>query len=236
MPLPIVSTPTYEMTIPSTQETVTYRPFLVKEEKVLLMAAESKNSKQIVNAMRKVFGACIESKGFDITKLPMFDLQYILLHLRSKSVGELAEANLTCPECSTPTPFSVDLSKVEVTTPEDHNCKIQLTDDIGIIMRYPTYEMTEVITKLDEESIDGIITMLAYCIDKIYDAENTYDRKDYSDKDIETFVEQLTQGQFQKIQKFFDTMPSIEHEVDFKCVKCKHEQKMVLRSMEDFFS
>ena len=238
MSLPIVRAPKYELTIPSTKQKVKFRPFVVKEEKILLMAAESKNQKQIVNALRDVLGACIDSgkDKLDVLALPTFDLQYIFLKLRSKSVGEQVDLTVMCPSCEAVNPAQVDLTEIEITYPEGHVTEIQLTDDVGITMRYPTFEMMEKQKNIDTENIDSIIDILSMCIEQIYDKENVYGRKDYTDKDFQEFVYSLTQNDLVKMQGFFDTMPTMQHELNFTCVKCEAKEQVILRSLDDFFT
>jgi hypothetical protein len=238
MSLPIVKAPKYELTIPSTKQKVKFRPFVVKEEKILLMAAESKDQKQIVNALRDVLGACIDSgkDKLDVMGLPTFDLQYIFLKLRAKSVGENVDLTVMCPKCEAVNPASIDLSEVEITYPEGHTTKIQLTDDVGIVMRYPTFEMMESNKEIDTENIDSIIEVLSMCIDQIYDKENVYGRKEYTDTDFQEFVYSLTQQDLVKMQGFFDTMPTMKHELNFTCIKCGEKETVILRSLDDFFT
>ena len=222
MPLPSVSTPKYELTVPSTKEVVKFRPFLVKEEKILLMASESKDQKQVVNALRDVLAGCITSENkLDVMTLPTFDLQYIFLKLRAKSVGEVSELTVLCPKCESVSPAEIDLGDVEVTFPEGHAKEIPITDEVGLVMRYPTFEMME---------------SQSMCVDSIYDKDNIYTRKDYSDNDFKDFVYSLTQSDLTKMQQFFDTMPNMEHELKFMCTKCKEQQSVVLRSLDDFFT
>ena len=235
MPLPTLKTPKYELTIPSTKEKIKFRPFLVKEEKILLMAAESQNPKEIVEALRNVFATCMDSKKLDVSSLPTFDLEYIFLKLRSKSVGETVEATVVCEECGATTPCSVDLSSVEIKYSDGHESKIEFTKDIGVIMRYPNFEMSVQISS-EEESIEDVVTILALCIDKIYDKDNIYSRNDYSDDEFEEFVLSMTQSEVNKMKMFFDTMPKMEHTVHLKCPKCEKESDIVLRNLNDFFT
>ena len=238
MPLPSVSTPKYELTIPSTKKKVKFRPFLVREEKILLMASESKNQKQIVNALRDVLAGCIDSgkDKLDVMSLPTFDLQYIFLKLRSKSVGEIVDITVKCPKCESVNPTQLDLSEVEISYPEDHVKEIQITDAVGIVMRYPTFEMVEGNKNIDTNDIDSVIDVLSLCIEQIYDQENVYGRKDYTDKDFKDFVYSLTQSDLTKMQSFFDTMPAMKHELNFTCIKCEAKESVTLESLDDFFT
>jgi len=239
MGLPIIKSPKYDLVIPSTKQKVKFRPFLVKEEKVLLMAAESKNQKQVVNALRDVIGACVDfgkDKKVDIMSLPTFDLQYIFLQLRSKSVGEQVELTLQCPSCKGVNKTSVDLSLVEINYPEGHKTEIQLSDEVGVVMRYPTFEMLDSVQSLDTSDISSVIELIVICIDKIYDAENIYTRKEYSNDDFTEFVYSLTQSNLEDMQVFFNTMPNMEHEISFNCEHCDKEEKVILRGIEDFFT
>tara|TARA_Y100000310_G_C20570846_1_gene757934 strand:+ start:160 stop:870 length:711 start_codon:yes stop_codon:yes gene_type:complete len=236
MPLPTLKTPKYELVIPSTQKKVKFRPFLVKEEKILMMAAESQDPKEIVEALRNVFSACVDSKNLDVSTLPTFDLEYIFLKLRSKSVGETVEATVPCESCGGTIPLTINLSEVEITFTEDHDNKIEFTKDIGVFMRYPNFEMSTEITEGDEESIEEVVHIISMCIDKIYDKDTVYDRNDYTNTDFEEFVMSLTQAEVNKMKVFFDTMPKMEHTIHTKCQKCESESDVVLRSLSDFFT
>ncbi len=236
MPLPTLKTPKYELTIPSSQVKVKFRPFLVKEEKILLMAAEGSDPSTMITALQEICGACIEQKNFDILSLPTFDLEYIFLQLRSKSVGEMVDASSRCTKCDGVVPFEFDISEVSVIFPEDHTDKIELSKEIGLNMRYPTWSMATDLSGVDTDSVDNIFKILTWCIEKIYDKDTVYDRTDYTDSEFEDFVMSLTQPDLTKIRSFFDTMPYIEKKLVTKCPKCEHEDTRILRRMEDFFT
>ena len=235
MPLPTLKTPKYELTIPSTKEKVKFRPFLVKEEKILLMAAESRDPKEIFESLTTVISECIDKKNLDINTWPTFDLEYVFLNLRSKSIGETVEISTQCEECNETVITSVDLSKVSVSYNDKHDSKIQLSKDIGVFMKYPNYELTSTVVT-DGTEIETLIKLVSMCIDKIYDKDTIYSRTDYTDDEFEDFVLSLTQSDLDKIKQFFDTMPSMEHTETAKCLKCNHETTLEMRNLNDFFT
>jgi hypothetical protein len=233
MTLPTISAPRYTLTLPSSGKTVSYRPFLVKEEKMLLMAAESKDSGQITKSMAHVLNSCIDEK-LDIDDLPMFDVEYLFLQLRSRSIGESIDLSFKCEGCDIEFKKKIDLSQIEVKKDDNHEANIPLQDGIGIIMKYPRYGDVASM-EMKDESMDPM-KMVYLCIDKIYDSEKVYEAKNYSESDLEAFIDSLNQSQMQKIQDFFTTMPKIECEIDYGCAKCNFEKKLKLNSLSDFFS
>ena len=234
MPLPVLSTPTYELNIPSTGQTVQYRPFLVKEEKILLMANEGGEPAEIVRAMKQIIESCIQN-GYNTDNMPLFDVEYIFLKLRSKSVNEISEVGFRCPECDEVIKIEVDLSEVEVISNENHSNKVELTDDVGLIMNYPQLDSINM-NNLEDTDIDTIFDVVSSCIDSIYQGEEIYDGKDYTKDEIAEFINNLTQQQFQKVQEFFDTMPKLSHTVQYDCSKCDYNQPLVLEGLQNFFA
>lgn len=234
MPLPVLSTPTYELTIPSSGQTVQYRPFLVKEEKILLMANEGGEATEIVRAMKQIIGNCIQN-GYNTDNMPLFDVEYIFLKLRSKSVNEFSEVGFRCPECDEVNRVQIDLSSVEIFTDDAHSNKVELTNDIGLIMKYPQLDSINM-NDLQSTDVDTIFNVVSSCIDSIYQGEEIHDSGDYTREEISEFINNLTQEQFLKIQQFFDTMPKLSHTVPYTCNKCEYDEPLVLEGLQNFFA
>ena len=234
MPLPVLSTPTYELTIPSSGQTVQYRPFLVKEEKILLMANEGGEATEIVRAMKQIIGNCIQN-GYNTDNMPLFDVEYIFLKLRSKSVNEFSEVGFRCPECDEVNRVQIDLSSVEIFTDDAHSNKVELTNDIGLIMKYPQLDSINM-NDLQSTDVDTIFNVVSSCIDSIYQGEEIYDSGDYTKEEISEFINNLTQEQFLKIQQFFDTMPKLSHTVPYNCSKCEYDEPLLLEGLQNFFA
>ena len=234
MPLPVISTPTYELNIPSTGQAVQYRPFLVKEEKILLMANEGGETSEIVRAMKQIIGNCIQD-GYNTDGMPLFDVEYIFLKLRSKSVNEISEVGFRCPKCDEVNKIEINLSEVEIETDNTHTDKIELTDDIGLIMKYPQLDSINM-NDLQDTNVDAIFDVVSSCIDSIYQGEEIYDSKDYTKEEISEFINNLTQEQFQNIQQFFDTMPKLSHTVPYDCSKCEYDEPLIIEGLQNFFA
>ena len=237
MALPKLNTPSYELEIPSTDEKVKFRPFLVKEEKILMMAMESQDQKQIVQAVKDIVSACTYDK-LDIDNMPMFDVEYVFLQIRAKSVGEVSKIKVLCPDDKkTYAQTEIDLTKVEVQVDEGHTNKIELTKDTGLIMTYPTFKTMDSLgdTKLKSENMLDVISS---CILQIYEGkgEKVYDAKDQTKAELVEFLEQLNSTQFSEVRKFFDTMPKLKHDVKVKNPKTKKESKITLTGLNDFFA
>ena len=236
MALPKLTTPTYELEIPSTDEKIKYRPFLVKEEKILLIALESGESKDIINAVKEIVSECTFGK-VDLGILPMFDVEYIFLNIRSKSVGEVSTLRLLCPDDGeTYANVEVNLNDVQVQVDEGHNNKIELTDEMGIIMTYPNIDSyTE--SGITDITASNMLDVIGTCILQIYDkgGEEVFEAKDQTKKELVEFVEQLSSKQFADLQAFFDTMPKLKHEVEIENPKTKVKSKVVLQGLSDFF-
>tara|TARA_R100000808_G_scaffold25095_1_gene61839 strand:- start:4680 stop:5378 length:699 start_codon:yes stop_codon:yes gene_type:complete len=231
MALPKINVPTYELTIPSTQQQVTYRPFLVKEEKILLMANQDENdTDQMIRAMRQIINNCILMNNFDSEQLPIFDIEYIFLKLRAKSVGEISEVGFRCPKCETINKVEINLEQVEVKTFEDHTNQIQLTDTIGVILKYPDMDSIS-----GETEVENVMNILSKSIESIYEKDEIHSASDYKPEEISEFIDGLTQDQFEKMQKFFETMPKLSHETEYVCSNCNHHQKLVIEGLQNFF-
>jgi hypothetical protein len=236
MALPKLITPTYELEIPSTDEKIKYRPFLVKEEKILMMAMESKKSADIVQAVKDIVSECTFNK-INIDHVPMFDVEYIFLQIRSKSVGEVSKLRLLCPDDKkTYAECEVNLNEVEVQVGDDHTNKIELGNGMGMIMKYPTIDSFKE-SGIQDINAGNMLDVIGSCVLQIYEEEGkkTYDSKDQTKKELIEFIEQLNTKQFKDVQSFFDTMPKLKHEITIKNPKTKKESKVTLTGLNDFF-
>ena len=236
MALPKLNTPTYELEVPSTDEKIKYRPFLVKEEKILLMAMESKDNAQIINAVKDIVSSCTFGK-LNVATMPMFDMEYIFLNIRAKSVGEVSKLKILCPDDKKSyASVELDLTKVEVQVGDDHTNKIELTDNMGMIMTYPTIDsfLESGIEKIDA---NNMLDVIGSCVLQIYEnnGEKVYQAKDQTKKELTEFIEQMNSGQFRKVQSFFDTMPKLTHTVKVKNPKTKKTSEVKLTGLNDFF-
>ena len=236
MPLPKISTPTYELELPSTGKPVKYRPFLVKEEKILILAMESQDSKQIARAVKDVITKCILSKGIKVEKLATFEIVYVFLKIRSKAVGEVSEFKVTCPDDEvTQVDVKVPLDKVELQVPEDHDPKIMFTDDVGVLMKYPSLDifvqqnMTE-----GEQTIDDVFQLAAGCIAQAFDGDEVYDS--FTKKEAVDFLESLNSDQFAKIQTFFETIPKLSYTMTVRNPKTKKDNDITFEGLAAFFA
>jgi len=236
MALPKIATPTYELVIPSTDEKIKYRPFLVKEEKILLLAMESDKKDEIINAIKQIVTECTFGK-LKVGRMPMFDVEYLFLNIRAKSVGEISELTLIAPDDKkTHVKVEVDLNKVQVVEEEGHTNKIELTDEMGIYMKYPTVDAFKE-TGVAEITAANMLDVVAVCISQIYDkkGEDIFEAKDSTKKELVEFIEQLNSKQFADVQNFFDTSPKLKHTITIKNPKTKVESKVVLQGLTDFF-
>ena len=236
MALPKLTTPTYELEIPSTDEKIKYRPFLVKEEKILLIALESGKSEDIITAIKDIVTECTYGK-IDLGKMPMFDVEYVFLQIRAKSVGEVSTLRLLCPDDKeTYVNVDIDLFEIMVQVDKGHNPKIELTDEMGMIMTYPSIDSLSA-TGVTDITADNMLDVIGACILQIYDkkGEEVFETKDQTKKEISEFVESLNTKQFQEVQKFFDTMPKLKHTIEVENPKTKVKSKIVLQGLNDFF-
>jgi len=236
MSLPKINTPEYRLNVPSTDEEIRYRPFLVKEEKVLLIAQETGDDKAIYNAIKNLVEACTFG-SCDVEKLPLFDLEYIFLNIRAKSVGEISTIEVICPDDEkTKVKIDIDLTKVQVHMDEKHDARIKLTDDIGILMSYPHLgNLTTIGTTDTTKQMENLFQMIYDCMYQIWHGEETFDAMDYTLKDKKEFIESLNHEQFEKIQTFFETMPAVKHEVEVENPKTKVKSTITLSGMNSFF-
>ena len=239
MPLPKISTPTYELELPSNGQTIKFRPFLVREEKLLVLALEGEDTKEISNAIKTVIKNCIVSKGIKVQSLPTFDIEYLFLNIRGKSVGEKVEINIICPDDGeTTVPVSIDLDDIKVQKNEKHTNKIQLDDALIMEMKYPSLDQF-IKNNFDfsgSTSMDQSFDLIASCIDKIYNEEEVWSASDVTKKELLEFLDQMNSSQFKKIEEFFDTMPKLSHEVKVKNPKTEVESKVVLEGLSSFFA
>ena len=237
MALPKLTTPTYELEIPSTDEKIKYRPFLVKEEKILMMAMESNKESDIVQAVKNIVNECTFNK-VDMNVMPMFDVEYIFLNIRAKSVGEVSKLRLLCPDDKkTYADIELDLNDVKVQVGEDHTNKIELGNGMGMIMQYPTINSFRD-SGIKNITAENMLDVIGTCILQIYENEGkkVYDPKDQTKKEVTDFIEQLNTKQFKDVQKFFDTMPKLKHDIMIKNPKTKKESKVTLTGLNDFFA
>ena len=238
MPLPKIATPIYELEIPSLKKKIRYRPFLVKEEKILIIALESEDSKQIANAVKNVITNCILSKGIKVEDLATFDIEYLFLNIRGKSVGETVDVLITCPDDgTTQVPTSISLDEINVEVDPKHSRDIKLDDSLTLRMRYPS--MTEFIKNNfdsgESVSVDDTFDLIVSCIDQIYSEEESWTASDSTKKELLEFVEQLSSKQFKQVEKFFDTMPKLSHTIKIKNPNTKVESDVVLEGLSAFF-
>ena len=240
MPLPKIATPTYELELPSTGKTISYRPFLVKEEKLLVIALESEDTKQITNAIKAVIRACILTKGVKVETLPTFDIEYLFLNIRGKSVGEDIDVNLICPDDNeTEVSVSINLDDINVQKPDGHTNKIKLDNNLMMELKYPSlnefiknnFDPNEVGTNAMEQSFD----LIGSCMNKIFNEDEVWVAADCSKKEINDFLDSMNSNQFKEIESFFETMPKLTHTVKVFNPKTKVESDVVLEGLASFF-
>ena len=239
MPLPKVNTPTYELVLPSTGKKLKYRPFLVREEKILIMALESENVKQITEAVIEILESCILTKNFEINDLATFDLEYLFLNVRSKSVGETVEINVTCPDDNkTTVPMSIDLDSIKVKKDRKHKNTIKLDETLSLKLKYPSVvQFIENNFEASEKSeVSNTLDMIISCIDTIYTEEESWLASESTTKELEDFVDQLNTKQFKMIEDFFATMPKLTHSIKVKNPTTEVESTVVLEGLAAFFN
>jgi len=238
MPLPKISTPTYELELPSTEQTIKYRPFLVREEKLLVLALETEDTKQITNAIKTVIKNCIETKAIKVESLPTFDIEYLFLNIRGKSVGEEIEVNIICPDDEeTSVPVKINLDEIQVQKSEGHTNKIKIDDKIMMEMKYPSLEQF-IKSNFDfnsDSQMEQSFDLISSCIDKIYTEDEVWVSSDVTKKELTDFLEQMNSSQFKEIEKFFETMPKLSHKVKVKNPNTKIESEVTLEGLSSFF-
>jgi len=239
MPLPKIATPTYELELPSTGKSIKYRPFLVKEEKVLVIALESEDTKQITNAIKAVLKNCVLTKGIKVENLPTFDIEFLFLNIRGKSVGEEIEVNIVCPDDGeTNVPVFIDLDSIQVEKDDDHTNQIKLDDDLMMEMKYPSLEqfIKNNFDFQEGNQMDQSFELIATCIDKIYNEDEVWATADCTKKEVKDFLESMNSSQFKEIEKFFETMPKLSHTLKVTNPKTKVESEVVLEGLASFFA
>ena len=238
MPLPKISTPTYELVLPSSNKKIKYRPFLVKEEKVLILAMESQDTSTVANAVKDVLASCILSRGVKVEKLSTFDIEYLFLNIRGKSVGEKIEVMVTCPDDGkTQVPTSINIDEIKVIVDKKHNKDIKLDDQYTLRMRYPSLDefVKNNFATASDVSVDDTFDLISSCIDQVYSEEESWTAADCTKKELSQFVESLNSNQFKEIETFFETMPKLSHTVKVINPNTKKENEIVLEGLQNFF-
>lgn len=237
MALPVMSAPTYELTVPSTKQKIKYRPFLVKEEKALLIAQQSEDETVMLNTLKDVITACTLGK-LDADKIAMFDIEYIFTQLRAKSVGEISELVFMCKQCNDPKAkmhVDIDLTELKVEFDAEHTSDINLFGSVGIKMKYPDLALLDSLEGGNVNDVDSIFKIITQCIESIYDEDAVYSANEQTKEELDQFINNLTQDQFKKVQAFFETMPKLEKKVEFDCPVCKHHHEHTIRGLNGFF-
>ena len=237
MALPIQKTALYTLTIPSSGKTVKYRPFLVKEQKSLLIAQQSEDTTVMLDTLKSLISHCVQDK-IDLSDLAMFDVEYIFSQIRAKSVGETVDLILRCETCEdekAKVKVTVDLTQLVVSKPEGHDRNIKLFDDVGVIMKYPSIDLVKQLENLSTNDVEAVFEIVIKSIDTIYAGEEVHYAKEYTREEMNEFLDSLTQDQFKKIQNFFETMPSLEKKLDYRCPICAKEQSVLVKGLDSFF-
>ena len=238
MPLPKIATPTYELELPSTGQSIKYRPFLVKEEKVLVIALESEDNKQITTAIKAVLKSCILTKGVKVESLPTFDIEYLFLNIRGKSVGEELEVNVMCPDDNeTQVPVTINLDEIEVQKDENHSNKIKIDDSIMMELKYPSLDqfIKNNFDFNDKNAMDQSFELIASCIDKVYTEDEVWATADCTKKEVKEFLESMNSQQFKEIEAFFESMPKLSHTINVTNPNTKVESEVTLEGLASFF-
>ena len=239
MPLPKISTPTYELVLPSSGKKVKYRPFLVKEEKILIMALESEDTKQITSAIKSVLSDCILSRGIKIDKLATCDIEYLFLNDRGKSVGETVEVNVTCPDDGqTKVEMVIDIDSIKIQKDSNHSNIIKLDDSLSVQMNYPSLDQF-IETNFDTSSnsqVDESLNVIMSCINQVYNEEEACEASNCTKKELREFVESMNSKQFKQVENFFETMPKLSHKVKVMNPNTKVESEVVIEGLASFFS
>ena len=238
MPLPTISTPTYELTLPSSKRNIKYRPFLVKEEKILIIAMESQDVKQIARAVKDVLSKCIMTKGIKVEKLSTFDIEYLFLNIRGKSVGEHIEVMVTCPDDGkTQVPMSINIDEINVQTDENHTIDIKLDNTYTLRMKYPSLNefIKNNFDNMNDMNVDDTFDLISSCIDQVYSEEESWSHQDCTKKELSDFVESLNSSQFKEVENFFTTMPKLLHIVKVTNPNTKVESEIKLEGLQSFF-
>ncbi len=238
MPLPKISTPTYDLVLPSTKQKIKFRPFLVKEEKLLVLALESEDTKQITNAIKTVIKSCISTRGVKVEDLPTFDIEYLFLNIRGKSVGEEVELSIIAPDDGkTSIPVSINLDDIKIVENEEHNKQIKLDDELMMEMKYPSLDqfIKNNFDQADTSDVDKSFELIATCIDKIYNEEEVWSTADCTKKEVVEFLNQMSSTQFKDVEKFFETMPKLSHTLDVYNPATEVTSTVTLEGLSSFF-
>ena len=238
MPLPKIATPTYELVLPSSGKNIKYRPFLVKEEKLLVLALESEDTKQITTAIKAVLRGCILTKGVKVDQLPTFDIEYLFLNIRGKSVGEEVELKITAPDDGeTEIPITINIDEIEIQNDDEHTKQIKVDDNLMMEMKYPSLDQF-IKSNFDfsgKVTMENSFSLVASCVDKIYSADEGWSTADCTKKEVIDFLEQMNSGQFKEVEKFFTTMPKLSHTVKVRNPVTEVESDVVLEGLSSFF-
>ena len=238
MPLPTISTPTYELTLPSSNRKIKYRPFLVKEEKILILAMESQDTKQIARSVKDVIAKCILTRGIKVEKLSTFDIEYLFLNIRGKSVGEQIEVMVTCPDDGkTQVPMSINIDSIQIHKDKKHSTDITLDDTYTLRMKYPS--LNEFIKNnfgsVENMGVDDTFDLIASCIDQVYSDEESWTSDECTKKELSDFVESLNTSQFKLVENFFLTMPKLSHKIKVTNPNTKVESDVTIEGLQSFF-
>jgi len=239
MPLPKINTPTYDLILPSTGKKIKYRPFLVREEKILIMALETEDTQQISNAVVQILDECILTKGVNVTKLATFDIEYLFLNVRSKSVGETVEVNIVCPDDNkTSVQMEINIDSIKVQKTRGHKSTVKLDDQYSMKLKYPSLDefINSNFESSEESAVNKSLNMITSCIEMIYDEEESWSASDSTKQELEEFIEQLNSKQFKSIEKFFETMPRLSHKVKVTNPTTEVESEVVLEGLASFFT
>jgi ribosomal protein L44E len=235
MALPELNTARYKVEVPSTGQEISYRPYLVKEEKLLMMAMESNDSKVIMQTTIDIIKACVFD-DIDVESLAMFDIETLFLALRSKSVGEKIDLNIKCEECQHGNEVQIDFDAIEAPVVTDDNKQMMLTDTVGVVLKYPSVKDIDSLSNLGDNEMDAAMSMLVACIDSIFDEDNVYDAKSETTKELTNFVESLNSEQFQNLSEFFGSMPALSSLIEFNCTSCGKANSQELKGLQSFFT
>ena len=240
MPLPKISAPTYELVLPSSNKKIRYRPFLVREEKILIMALESEDTKQITEAIKTVLHNCIITRGIKVDKLATFDIEYLFLNVRGKSVGETVEVNITCPDDGqTKVPVEIDIDSIKIQKNPKHTNIIKLDDNLSVQMNYPSLDQfieTNFETDSQKAQVDQSLDVIMSCINQVYNEEESWSASDCTKKELKDFIESMNSKQFKDIEAFFETMPKLSHKIKITNPNTKVESEVVIEGLASFFS
>ena len=237
MPLPKIATPTYELVLPSSGRKIKYRPFLVKEEKILIIALESQDQKQIATAVKSILASCILTKGTKVEKLSTFDIEYLFLNVRGKSVGEQIEVMVTCPDDGkTQVPTTINIDSIKIVKNKNHKPEIKLDETYTLKMRYPSLnEFIKSNFSAENIKVDDTFELIASCVDQVYSEEESWTQEDCTTKELTDFIESLNSAQFKEIERFFDTMPKLSHTVQVTNPNTKVKNKITIEGLQSFF-